>query len=649
MKRWNAQEYHAFLLIIFIELFILIALIAPFILHGSLNSQDMPGHLFSAYYTKEHLLPDIIGWNPFFYLGTPQNQFYPPLFTLLTVLLSFMFNIELAFKIVFSAAILLTPISFYYFARKLCFRQGKSAAIMLMMTAILFGTGEAYGGNFLSSFNAGIVGHALGIPILFFYLGSLQQGFKTKKIANSSVFMALLALSNLFAFAAGIIMSLLFIIFRINKENLTLYLKHATLSFLLAGFWIFPLLFKIQYSKTLYLPPLIRLNNILIGLILILAVLYSIFLIFKKKSRDLYYIAASLLALSAIVFIGLFFHVGFHFYRLQLIIFLLIPLLLANSIKNKISFVLIGLISVIIIFEAYPEIDTMGQGNIEIKDVGRLNGRTLILNDRSFGSESSFHAFQNRFVIETGNDAINGLFIQSSLNALILNDIVKIIDNKSMVVLNFQHPLYANLSDLSLNGRIPYYLNLFGINYIVSRDNKLKSRVIEKNIITFRNNTYNLYRVGNSSMIEVLNYAPVAVRENWDKKVVDWVFSEEYNKIFVDGDVPGYIGTGKEQIGEISKTKNYHKVRFEVKSEHPVPILVKVSYFPNWKAYANGKEIRVYKASPYLMLIYGNGEIELKYEKLLVDRLGYLFTLIGSLAIGCTFFSSFFHHKKRKK
>lgn len=631
MKKQNT----ALFIIVFIGAFILIKLILPFILYNNLNIQDMVGHLFSAYYTKEFLFPDIIGWNPFFYLGMPQNQLYPPLFTLLTVFLSFIFGVELAFKLIFSIAIAVTPLSFYYLARKFGFDKFKAAISMLLMASALFAIDYAIGGNFPSSFKAGMVGNALAIPLLFFYLGSLHCSLKDKKIAKPSIFMALLVLSNIFVAAAGIIVSLSFIAFNLSKRNTLFFLKHGILSFLLAGFWIFPVLFKAGYSRVTYLAPMEYFNSIAAALMALLF-FYSSYILIKTKNKKFYYIIASICLLSIIELSGFFLSIPFQFYRFDFVIIILILLLAANSLQNSKSLVLVGMLSLLIIFSNSDSLHPEGIEDTQIKNVGKLDGRTLVIYGKNF--DFGYHTFPHKFAMETGNHVIKGSFIESSRNAIILNDIVKLIDNDSWFPYEYMHPIYANLSNPKLKRQIPNYLNFFNINYIISKENKVHGELIEKNVIVFRNLSYNLYKVGNSSLIEVLNYKPIAAKEEWDKQVGKWFFSGRSNKILVNEEVPSYIGTGNEKIEMISATKNYDRLIFNVDSKNPVPILIKISYFPNWKAYSNGKEIKIYKASPYLMLVYGKGEIELKYKKLLVDYIGYALTLIGVIALSARAF-----------
>jgi len=86
-----------------------------------------------------------------------------------------------------------------------------------------------------------------------------------------------------------------------------------------------------------------------------------------------------------------------------------------------------------------------------------------------------------------------------------------------------------------------------------------------------------------------------------------------------------------------------------------VPVLVKISYFPNWKAYEIKneikKEIPIYKASPAIMLVYAQDEVEMKYEDLWIDKLGKVISLITFFGILAFFVLRFLKSKvllKRK-
>ena len=95
--------------------------------------------------------------------------------------------------------------------------------------------------------------------------------------------------------------------------------------------------------------------------------------------------------------------------------------------------------------------------------------------------------------------------------------------------------------------------------------------------------------------------------------------------------LPEGIGEPGQKAEVLDISRNGEYMKFLVSAEKPVPVYIKVTYFPNWKAYVNGKQTEVYMASPYMMLVYGNGIVELKYEPLLIDYLGLLLSAAGIL------------------
>ena len=66
----------------------------------------------------------------------------------------------------------------------------------------------------------------------------------------------------------------------------------------------------------------------------------------------------------------------------------------------------------------------------------------------------------------------------------------------------------------------------------------------------------------------------------------------------------------------------------DVDSAAEIPVLVKVSYFPNWHAYSNEKEIPVYTASPNLMAVYAKGRVDFVFERSNLEIIAILMSLL---------------------
>lgn len=633
MEKKPIKEQNIFwIFFISIELFIIIFLIIPFLLNNSLETTDMTAHYFSAWYTKEYLFPNIIGWNPFHYLGFPQNQFYPPLFTLLTVYLNFIFPLKISFKILLSLSVLLTPISFYYFARAYSFNALKSSIVMLGMVAILFfQKSDAVGGDLFSTFNAGMVANALALPLLFFYMGVIKKSYKRGTYIIPSVLMAAVVLSHPFTAIVGVIFSLSVLFSNFNKQTLQFYLKHSLLTFTLSAFWIVPFLAKINYAKTVFIGAYhyITLDFIVLFLVAFIVISYTKYTSNTIQLKDLNNTIILLLLFYAFVYIT---KIPFHLYRFNLYLILLVPIFLINFVKKRSNLVFLIFLFCSVIFLNYPYIDVKGENIILIKDIPKLEGRIIVLGPREPPNYVSTK--ETLLPIKSQNILIKGPYIDSSLNAYVIGDLFKMLDPNTYYFWDFLF-LKKNLSYTELINITPYQLSLLNVNYIIAPDtiNYSNKKLIRQDIIKYDLINYNLYEVANSSLIEILTYKPTLISANWDTKVKSWFSSLNITKILVNTRIPDYVGNGSEQIKLLNFSKNYEYIKFTVNSSKPVPILIKISYFPNWRAYVNGQQTPIYLASPYIMLIYGNGTIELKYEKLFWDYLGLLLTIGGVILL----------------
>ena len=70
------------------------------------------------------------------------------------------------------------------------------------------------------------------------------------------------------------------------------------------------------------------------------------------------------------------------------------------------------------------------------------------------------------------------------------------------------------------------------------------------------------------------------------------------------------------QVRLVEQNENRTSFKLDVKSDVPVPVLAKISYFPYWHAFdSSGKEIQIYRAAPNLMLFEAKGEVTLFYHE----------------------------------
>lgn len=615
---------------VFVLLYSVFGIILPFILYNNLLAWDTAGLYYSALYHKTNIFPNFIGWNPYFFLGYPQNQFYSPLFSYLTSILSFAMPFNFAFKFVVLLIIILTPISFYLFSRSFNLSKRKSAISMVAMFSLLF-IGGNIGGNWISAFKIGLLTHSFGLMIFFFYASFLNKGLKEKKFVIPSFLFVLLILAHIIsAFVGAIYLSSFIICNARDKNKLKFIFKHILLVFLLSAFWTIPFLAKFGYTSA------VSIGNLKYVVLLIISFLILTTITVWKKETDFYPITVFAILTIFLSVLQLITNlIPIHFYRITLFLLLMLPILIINRFENNYYLFFILLVSIIFIIVA-PPIQSEGVSNMnKLTPINvSFDGRVFIV----ASIETSPHILQNVLPFENNFYAIKGLYVESSKNALFLLNAERLIDNKSIF---WGTHLMINISNnVNYTEILDNQFRLFNINYVIFTDNRFGWEKLS-DIYSFyhfdphrpklEKQSYSLYRVGNSSLIDVLNYTPRVIgKDYWDDNVFNWLFSDDIkNGILVNEPVPSYIGSGNEDVKILKIDSNYQYINFEVNSTQDVPILIKISEFPNWHAYQDGKRLKIYRASPYLMLIYGKGNIELEYENTWADLAGLILSIIG--------------------
>ncbi len=646
---------------IFVYGYLILVLVLPMLLNNAMMMWDHPGLYFSVWYQKVYVFPDLFAWNPYFYAGFTQNQFYPPLYVYISAGLSYLFPITISLRIMLALTLLLTPLSFYVFARALKFSKEKSGLCMLIMFSLLFlFPTNYYGGNLPSTFRIGLVTHAFGMMLFFFYFASLIKSKESGKFVLPTIIFSAIILSHIIAAVVSGLLLLTFI-FLYCKEKVFrkfLYL-HISLTFLLTAFWTIPFLAKKSFMTVIHLS-----NNGNIELFSILAVFYALFIIFSKKYLDnveKYPVALFLLIILSLSLLGqIFYNVPFHFYRLTYFFLLMFPIIILSLYKKSaiLNLIIIG-VSVIMIFTSAP-INPIGPKMMEISPVQYvLDGRTFIV--ASYDEETAPHLLQNIIPLENKINSIKGLYVESTRNGEYILNFEKELDpDKSLSWGSLIYGQYPPKNKSLIEDILPYQFNLFGINYVIISEDKARLEWEKlQNISKYENYgkiNYSLYKVGDYALAEVIK-KPVRVVDSaiWKEESLNWLFSSAIKEeILVSENVPQIIGSFSDEVDVLTQSERQDYVKLYVSSEQPVPVLVKISYFPNWKAYQDGKEIPIYRTSPDLMLIYATGNVELRYEQLPVDVVGEGLTLAGIILFLILYWKSLSrkvvkNHKKRRK
>ncbi|MCX6804032.1 MAG: hypothetical protein NTY48_05710 [Candidatus Diapherotrites archaeon] len=645
--------------IIYLHLFFVVIL--PFFNYNSLFSVDMSGHYFSSWYIKEYLFPRASGWNPFFFFGFPQNQFYEPAFSYASALLSFVMPLEYAFKLFLSIVLVLTPLAGYYCARSFSFGSVASVGIMLGIYGVLLTPDWTMGGTIMSTISTGLVTHALGLMVFLFFLGVLNKAFfgnkhitknkyrqiienkhfTNKYVILSGLLLALLILSHLMSAIAGIIALLAFGAFYYKRNSFRPTFLIFLIGIVLSAFWLIPAILTTGFINSITVG---NLNSVFYLFLLFLGFLAYRSISFRNAdSEPIWWF---LFALLIILFAGdSLFNATMHYYRFSIFIFILVPILIFSYTKKwQGAFFAGALIFCVFLMLSSPHILAEGALKKTIAPLSNgIDGRVLILSLP--WQQTSEHELQQAIPMMNQTQGARGLYQESSHNAQLIYDM-----EYELAPYGTSGWYVDKTSPLSDNkdSRFKFISEQFKLlhitNVIATRQIDpswiLQSKVLNiffLNVETNRieKNTYSLYKAADSNLIDVLHYTPKKFSgANWADNAKIWfLFNANENNIFVDSDIPQYLGKGNETVSILEKTPTNEYIKFFVDSNIDVPIFIKISFFPNWHAYVNGKEIKIYQATPNFMLVNTHGIVELKFENTLAENLGYLVSLAGLIAI----------------
>ncbi len=225
---------------------------------------DMGAHVFLPAFLRDSLLSDgrILGWSNDWYAGFPVLYFYFPLPALTTVLLDLVLPYGVAFKLVTVAGLVGLPFAAYFLARAM----GMARPVALVAgvaggTFIYMESFTIFGGNTLSTL-AGEFSFSWSFALSMVYLGfvirDVREGRKFSPAAG--VALALTALSHIITTTIVVVASLPLLLRR--RGPATLFASWG-LGLALAGFWALPLLDHLPYTTDMGWFPVEGWNNVL--------------------------------------------------------------------------------------------------------------------------------------------------------------------------------------------------------------------------------------------------------------------------------------------------------------------------------------------------------------------------------------------------
>lgn len=643
------------------SLLLFIFLGITFFYFGDLSYWDAIGHLDSGLFINQNLFPDYTGFNPNYLLGFQQGLFYSPLVHYLISIFLFFFSQELASKLIMAFLIIILPFTIYYFSKKLMNNENESRylSIIIMASWVLIDNLSDFtigtpGIGPHSTFQVGLIPAFLVAPLTFIFLGVLIDVLNEKKNWKiASIILTLILLSHFSGFGIALFVLFYIIVEKNKRKELTKILLFALI---LCSFWLLP--FLVYYN---FVPQAIFIGNIPQSIIVITII--SFILSFVQKNNFLKNLSFFCFTLLMLWMYTTYFYAPFQFFRLQplIVLFVLIPIY-KFVVEKKFEYIkksIIIIFFIILIIGFFSQIKITTNNYLEFYSTNQYNGRVLFLKQNDYLSE--FHSTYINSVSEKNLLSANGLFVESTITSELICALLVHLDSE------FQCWGVVN----PYKGRYPYgvyekQLDTLGINWIVSEYQspsvygvKSKELFLKRNTIIYdkffsfvpthsykiENNKY-IYEVNDTNLIEIPKIViskNIVDEKEWKKFVSKWFFEIDSNIYIKTSDDKNYFFEKKEDI-ELNYyfSQDYKIIKLDINSKEKIPILIKFNWDPRWVAYnENGEQIKIYKASPYSMMVIASGQVTIKNQPNLIDIIGRLISVFGIIImLVVTFFES---------
>lgn len=627
------------------------------------------------------------GWSMDWFLGTPMFTFYFPLPFLLIAVLYKVFDYNISFKIVSILGVLLLPIAIYTFGKLYRFKFPYPEFFAVGSIAFLFMKSfETYGGNLLSTLN-GEFAFSISFALFIIFLGTLYRGIEREKFdwlfIINSLLLACIVLSHIIT-----TISLLFIIpslllIKRNWKALRYIIAVLIIGFLISSFWTIPF---ISYLK--WTPPLnwINLRDIkdLIPLEIIPALFFGaigLFFSILKKDKRTITIIWSIFVIGTIIisynggrlwnarllpFLYLFLYL-LAFYGLTNLIASATLFLNKFKIKRivvKITVLVLIFLITLIIGEAsivnnpipfgwsrwsYSGFESRDQWYQYNKIMVYLNklpaGRIMYEFDRvvieKFGTSRAFELVP----YWTNKAIMGGLFAESSMTApfhFINQAELSSLEDKT--ILRYIFTTQPPTSDFPKAVKHLKYMNT---RYILANTPELIGYLKNSDGIKFMEKigSYSIFEFeGSYNYIEIMDNLPVRYEtKNWIEDITKWYLNVENlaRSVILDRgekEIKMFKSIFKEDLSNVTtapaagkgivsyeKIEN-DKITFETTGIGQ-PHLIKVSYFPNWKAIGAYGPFLV--SPSFMMVIPRQSTVALVYTRAIPDYLGIVLTILG--------------------
>ena len=648
---------------------------------------DTGSHYYTAEYLRDYLLPrgKLSGWCQGNLAGFPMLQNYFPLPFLLMALLSWVIPLQISFKLITVLGTFLLPPCTYLFFRLL--KQPFPVPVMgaAFTLPFLFMEGNSMWGGNIPSTLAGTFCYSLGFALAILWLGLLYRAITDQKgWVGCAILLAMVGLCHGYTLLFAVFTSLFFMFTRKGiGQNLKKLIQIHLVAFFLMAFWLIPLVVFLPYTTRFSILwiffdlkqigreifPVILYPFISLGILGVAWVLI-------KKTRSPHGVAVKAWAyiwFSAFCGVALYW-IGYKIgvVDIRFLPFLQFFLVAAGAmafswiVSHRKAAVLSAMMALILTLLWVDNRETFIRNWIRSNYMGfesrRLWKPFMSVNrflkgtpndPRVVYEHSMLHqgagtvrAFE-ALPLFSGRSTLEGVYIQGSLSVPFIFYLQSEISQKASTPI----PDYS-YSRFNLKKGIEH-LRLFNVQQLIVAEPQTMEALkgFREFRPLYRAGPYEIYELetGSKKYVEPVRYKPVLVSKgDWRKLFYKWFRLGDLAVPLVFKETVAEEDLARFHVMEVSDIRRLPKepvqgggasLKETVREEEIVieaaspgkPLLIKVSYHPNWKV--DGAD-RVYLASPAFMLIYPETSmVRLYYGRTWPDYVGAVMTGLAILYI----------------
>lgn len=635
---------------------------------------DTGSHNYIAHYSKQ-IFPKIKWWSPDWAAGFPFLYFYPPFLFYLTSIFASFFPINVVFKLATLLGTFCLPLAIFLSLKLLKFDFPiPHLGALFSLNYLFLEKFSIYGGNIPSTLS-GEFSYSLSFAIFFLFASLLFRGIEENRYLVLNIFiLSLMVLIHPFPVMVTVILSIFVflikgILAKKTKEVFVYLLKVYGTAFLITSFWSFPFLSLLPYTAKMNWTQVVKLEEMFpsnLLPILIFACLGFVYALVKwqkeKKIMILFLIIISGLIPYLILNHSSIFNA--RFLPFVIVGYLLLGAYGLGIILNLISsnfrklwqiwFKILSLAIVTVIITCFYLPKNISyipfwlrwnyegfEGKATWSAISPLfeylkslpPGRVMVEYRPEYDKFGTPRIFEN-IPVFSGKPTFEGLLTESSVsNYFHFINQAETTKRPSSAIAGFDYPPFNFEYGVK-------HITLFGARYFVAYTPEIK-QLADQYMVKLKDiGEFSVYEIANSELVILIPDIELrAKNKDWINESINWYKEADFSKFLVfyrnhrefneiknnikdDSQLGGQI-----IINDIKKdflsftTKNLYK-----------PHLVKISYFPGWKAKgAKGP----YLVSPsFMMVIPIENEVILQYSYNIWDKIGLAMSISGLVISG---------------